>query len=229
LTSDKMLGDSIEGFRNLKMNLLEQNNELHFSGASFHPSIKTLLPDTNEYCYQFYGFADTVKNRSVLYIGIPPASINSDAFTYYNEYDLSSIIMKKIIRRDLVLANDTIKRIIVTSYTDTMDITAILLKATLLNDFSWLEPVEKFTSMTLDNFRYFLDINRGSTDTTIIALNWLGALKQPVYFTGSGYAGNGGTIPVEFRELAATTRILSLQNPYSVKMLVVSGLTMSDK
>ncbi|HMA64293.1 MAG: hypothetical protein ACM31E_05895 [Fibrobacterota bacterium] len=228
LTSEKIVGDSIEGFRNLKMKLLEQNNVLHFSGASFHPSITTLLPDTNEYCYQFYGFADTVKNQSVLYIGIPPASINSDAFTYYNEYDLSSVLMKKIIRQDLVTANDTIKRIIVTSYTDTLSITAILLKAALLNDFSWLEPVDKFSLMTLDNFRYFLEINRGSTDTTIVALNWLSALKQPVYFTGSGYAGNGGTIPQEFSGLAASTRILSLQNPYSVKMLVVSGLTVGE-
>jgi len=228
LTSGKILGDSVEGFRNLKMNLLEQNNVLHFSGASFHPSITTLLPDTNEYCYQFHGFADTVKNQSVLYIGIPPASINSDAFTFYSEYDLSSVMMKKIIRSDLVLANDTIKRIIVTSYTDTMSITAILLKAALLNDFAWLEPVDKFPSMTLDNFRYFLEINRGSTDPTIIALNWLGALKQPVYFSGIGYAGNGGTIPLEFTEIAATTRLLPLQIPYSVKTLVVSGLTVGE-
>jgi len=225
LTSEKILGDSIEGFRNLKMKLFEQNGILHFSGASFHPSIKTLLPDTNEYCYQFYGFADTVNNQSVLYIGIPPASINSDTFSLYNEYDLSSILMKKIIRRDLVSVNDTIKRIIVTSYTDTLSITSILLKIALLNDIAWLEPVDQFSSMTLDNFRYFLDINHGSTDTTIVALNWLGTLKQPVYFTGNGYAGNGAAIPLEFRGLAATNRILPLQNPYSVKMLTVSWLT----
>jgi hypothetical protein len=228
LTSEKMLGDSIEGFRNLKMNVLEKNNIMHFSGASFHPSITTLLPDTNEYCYQFYGFADTVKNQSVLYIGIPPASINSDAFTLYNEYDLSSVLMKKIIRRDLVSVNDTLKRIIVTSYTDTLSITSILLRIALLNDVSWLEPVDKFASMTLDNFRYFLDVNHGSTDTTIVALNWLSALKQPVYFTGSGYAGNGGTIPLEFRGLASTARILALQNPYSVKMLEPSGLMVGE-
>jgi hypothetical protein len=228
LTSENVLGDSIEGFRNLKMKMLEQNNILHFSGASFHPSITTLLPDTNEYCYQFYGFADTVKNQSVLYIGIPPASINSDAFTLYNEYELSSVLMKKIIRRDLVSVNDTIKRIIVTSYTDTVSITSILLRIALLNDVSWLEPVDKFSTMTLDNFRCFLDINRGSTDTTIVALNWLSGLKQPVYFTGSGYAGNGGSIPQEFLGLASTARILPLQNPYSVKMLVVNGLTVGE-
>lgn len=225
LTSDNILGDSLEGFRNLKMKLLEQNDILHFSGASYHPSITTLLPDTNEYCYQFYGFADTAQNKSVLYIGIPPASINSDSFLYYNEYDLSSVLMKKIIRRDLIGVNDTIKRIIVTSYTDTLSITSILLKIALLNDVSWLEPVDKFSSMTLDNFRYFLDVNRGSSDSTIVALNWLSGLKQPVYFTGSGYAGNGGIIPPQFQVLASTAWILPLQNPYRVKTMVLSGVT----
>jgi hypothetical protein len=223
LTSQEILDDTLDGFRNLKINLFEKSNVLHISGASYHPNIQDLLPDTFEYCYEFYGFSDTLKNQSILYIGVPPATINNAEFSIFSEYDLSSVISKRFIRKDILTLNDTIKQCVVTSYTDSLTLQEIFDSIVKTGDISWLRPVDKLDSITMENFNYFLELNKNSTNADLVSILWLKQLKQPVYFNNRGYAGNGLVAPEEFTTLASTGRILTLQNPWQIKNLIVEA------
>ncbi len=218
--SDSTL-DGENGFRNVSLQLVEKNGVLHLSGGVYLPRLLDLIPDTVEYCYTFFGLADMQQNRSILSIGLPPASIDSDDLTLLSKYSISSIIARKLIRKDLRTLNDTLKRCVVTSYKDSLSLLQIF-DSVLVAGLGWLRPVEEIETITIEDFFYFVELNRNINDVnfrTFLVLIELS--KQPVYFDHSGYVGNGEKVPDSFRSLAAIKCLLSIQSPRAVRGLTV--------
>lgn len=220
IESDSVLGDT-SGFKNVVLQLIEKNGILHLSGGAFHPHIVNLIPDTVEYCYTFYGLADMIQNRSILYVGLPPASIDSDTITLFSKYSISSIIARKFIREDLRTLNDTLKQCVVTSYKDSLSLLQVF-DSVLVKGLVWLRPVKEIETISVEDLFYFFELNKNIDDVNFRSFRLLLQLaKQPVYFDHSGYVGNGDRVPDAFSSLAAIKCLLSIQSPRSVKGLSV--------
>jgi hypothetical protein len=219
--SDSTLGDPMEGFRKLSLQLVEKEGILHLSGASYHPHLLNLIPDTTEYCYEFYGISDIENNRSMLYVGLPPASIDSDEFSLISKYNVASIIARRMIRSDLRTLNDTLKQCVVTSYKDTLTLKQIV-DSILVAGIGWMHPASELETITLEEFFYFIEINKNNNDVTFFPfITLLELTKQPVYFDRSGYVANGESVPVDFASIAAVNRLLAIQSPLAVRNLLV--------
>jgi hypothetical protein len=221
IESDSLLADSINGFKKVSLQLIEKNGVLHLSGGAYHPHLLDIIPDTIEYCYEFYGLADMVNNRSLLYVGLPPASIDSGDSTLFSRYSISSITARKFIREDLRTLNDTLKRCIVTSYKDSLSLAQIL-DSIKVAGFGWLRPANEIETISVEDFFYFFELNKNADDVNFRKFLVLIELaKQPVYFDHSGYVANGDSVPDAFTSLASIKCLLSIQNPRVVRELTV--------
>lgn len=220
IESDSILVDT-SGFKNVVLQLIEKDGILHLSGGAYHPRILNLIPDTVEYCYTFYGLADMVQNRSILYVGLPPATIADDDVTLFSKYSISSIVARKFVRQDLRTLNDTLKRLVVTSYKDSLSLLQIF-DSVLVAGLGWLRPVKEIENITIEDFFYFVELNKNVDDANFREFRLLMELsKQPVYFDRSGYVANGERIPDSFVLLAAIKCLLSIQSPKMVRGLTV--------
>jgi hypothetical protein len=219
--SDSILGDSDEGFRKLSLQLVEKEGILHLSGASYHPHLLNLIPDTTEYCYEFYGVCDVRKNLSVLYVGLPPASIDNNDFSIMSNYGIASVIARRIIRQDIRALNDTLKQCVVTSYKDKLTL-KVIFDSIQVAGIGWLHPANEIEVMALEEFFYFIEINKNINSVNFLSfIDLLELTKQPVYFDRFGYVANGEQVPGAFKTLAAIKCLLSIQNPQMVRNLSV--------
>jgi hypothetical protein len=220
IESDSILGDT-PGFKNVALQLIEKNGILHLSGGAYLPHIVDLIPDTVEYCYTFYGLADMMQNRSILYVGLPPASVDSDDLTLLSKYSISSIVARRFVRQDLRTLNDTLKRFVVTSYKDSLSLLQIF-DSVLVAGLGWLRPVKEIENITIEDFFYFVELNQNVDDENFRKFRLLMELsKQPVYFDRSGYVANGDRVPDAFISLAAIKCLLAIQSPRVVRELTV--------
>jgi hypothetical protein len=221
IESDSILIDT-SGFKKVVLQLVEKDGVLHLSGGAYHPRLLNLIPDTVEYCYEFYGVADMVNNRSILYVGLPPATIDNDDITLFSKYSISSIITRKFVRQDLRMLNDTLKRCVVTSYKDSLSLLQIF-DSVLVKGIGWLRPVKEFETITVEDFIYFVELNKNVDDANFRSFRLLLELaKQPVYFDRSGYVGNGDRVPDSFISLATIKCLLAIQKPQAVRGLSVN-------
>jgi hypothetical protein len=220
IESDSILVDT-SGFKKVALQLIEKNGILHLSGGAYHPRILNLIPDTVEYCYTFYGLADMIQNRSILYVGLPPALIDSGDLTLLSKYSVSSFIARKLIRENLRTLNDTLKQCIVTSYRDSLPLQKIY-DSVMVAGLGWLRPVKEIETITIEDFFYFVELNKNVDDVNFRSFRLLLELaKQPVYFDQTGYVANGDLVPDAFTYLASVKCLLSIQNPRAIRNLTI--------
>jgi hypothetical protein len=219
--SDSILGNSTNGFKKVSLQLIEKSGVLHLSGGAYHPQLLDLIPDTVEYCYEFYGLVDMMNNRSILYAGLPPASIDSNDLTLLSKYSIASIMARRSIREDFRTLNDTLKRCVVTSYKDSLSLLHIF-DSVRVAGLDWLRPVKEFETITVEDFFFFFELNRSVNDENFRKILVLLELaKQPIYFDRTGYIANGERVPDAFISLAAIKCLLSIQKPRAVRDLTV--------
>jgi hypothetical protein len=120
------------------------------------------------------------------------------------------------------MLNDTLKRCVVTSYKDSLSLLQIF-DSVLVKGIGWLRPVKEFETITVEDFIYFVELNKNVDDANFRSFRLLLELaKQPVYFDRSGYVGNGDRVPDSFISLATIKCLLAIQKPQAVRGLSVN-------
>ncbi len=212
-------GDIAESFIYL---LYEQNGIVHLSGSTYHPYLDSILGDTVGYCYTYTAVADTFRNQSVVNLGLPPATY-PDTTLLFTEYGITNIYGRVFIDYEIKTLDDSSKMILATSFKDSFTILEILTDTTIT-----LRPPSDADSMTVDDLIYYLELNKNillflsdEEKAEYIALLWILKLRQPVYFSFLGYAGNGDIPPLGFAAIAAIKCNRPLLIPLEVKELVI--------
>lgn len=209
----------------LRLLLSEREGVIHLSGCSYHPNIDGILPDTIGHCYIFTGTADTLADKSIIHLGLPPARYARNDSSLFTTYGLSRMFTKAIINQELDALDDTTKMVVVTSYTDSLTIEEIFDSILVAGSAEFLSPPESLATITVEQFEYFLELNASIGDSAdqkeFAELLWVLKLEQPVYFTTSGYAGNGTVVPTGFGYLAEVPPSLSPLVPREIRDLTV--------
>ncbi len=207
--------------------LYENNGVVHLSAASYHPFLDSILVDTVGHCYTYTAVADTNANQAVVKLGLPPASYN-DTTLIFTEYGIANLFGRYFINYELAALDDSSKMILATSYKDSLSILAILTLMATNPNFQ-LRPASEVNTMTVDDLIFYLAINKNilpllkpQERIKYIALLWVLKLRQPVYFSRFGYAGNGETIPLGFEVIAATPCNRGVHIPRQVRDLVIT-------
>ena len=206
--------------------LYEEKGIVHLSASTYHPYLDSILGDTVGYCYTYTAVADTIENKAVVNLGLPPATY-ADTALLFTEYGISNIYGRFFIDYEIKTLDDSSKMILATSYKDSLTILDILWKIENDTSFTLRDPSEA-DSITVEDLVYYLELNKGiivllSPEEKIkyIALLWILKLTQPVYFNEGGYAGNGETVPSGFETIAAITCNRSQLIPLTVKELSI--------
>ncbi|MBN1980797.1 MAG: hypothetical protein JW795_04660 [Chitinivibrionales bacterium] len=207
----------------LRFSLSQRDAIIQLSASVYFPFLDSLLVDTVGHCYTYTALADSAANRSVITIGIPPA-IGTDTARIFTDYGIATVLSGAFIHYQIPKLPDTLKRILVTSYKDTLSIPIILWK--MVNDPAFtLHNSDEIVSMASADLKLFLFLNSGIVDPQIqkdfTALLWLLKLRQPLYFNAAGYVGNGPEVPHAFQLLVATPVSRALFVPALVKQLVI--------
>lgn len=200
-----------DGASTMRFSYLERDGIVHVSGCSYHPHLDSILPDTVGYCYLFTGVGDTLANKAIINLGLPPGTYNENGPSLYTDYGIANLFSRHALHYDIPLLDDTLKQWVATSYTRSLSIDSIYLR---LEQGYWtadsLEPASAIDGMTVDDLKTYLALNQDISDlearAELQALQWLVLLDQPVFFDALGYAGNGpdpGDIPAGFEDLAA--------------------------
>jgi hypothetical protein len=205
---------------------IEEGGILHVSGSAYYPDLDIILDNSTGYCYTFKGAADMNADQAIMNLGIPPADYGNNDDAIYTTYGLADMVLEAIIAEEIPTLNDTLKSIIVTSYTDNMTIEEIVGKIVMSGNMDFLYPPEEIDNMTIGDFRTFLTINESVSDPQLRAdisgLLWVSALTQPVYFNSAGYAGNGDDVPAGFGNLAGIDVLCETPVPSEVATLQVA-------
>jgi len=224
VTSDAIT-DTSEEIKKLRLYLKEKNNLIHMSACAYIPYIDSLLPDTTEYCYVLVGITDSTANKGVVQLGIPPATYAQNDTTLFTTYGLSQVYRRAILTNRIPSLSDTLKSLIVTSYTDSMTIQQIVQNIIEDGNADFLYPPEAITTMTVEQLHYVLELNQNVVDSVKQAefkeLLWILKLEQPVYFNSNGYAGNGSIPPNEFTYLTEVPLIVAPIAPSTVRALEI--------
>ncbi len=206
----------------------EKEGMIHMSGSSYHPFIKGILTDTVGYCYTYTAVVDTLKNRAVVKLAIPPGSY-ADSAHMFTTYGVADMFGKACINElKKPTTDDSIKMVIVTSYKDSLNLDTISYK--LKNDTTFtLHDKSEIDSMTLSDLKSFLLINRKITNRELklkyAIILWLIKLAQPVYFDERGYRGNGKhLIPSGFETIKDISCTRPVIIPKHVKELVIQSV-----
>jgi len=222
----KLLVDTGDLAQSFKYSLCQENRILHLSGSSYHPFMDSILGDTMGYCYTYTAVADTLLNRAVVNLGLPPASY-ADTTLLFTSYGIADIYGRYFIAHEINNLSDTSKMILSTSFKDSMSILQIL--DTLIKDPNFkLRPASDADSMTVADLIFYLELNKNilplltlQDQIKYMELLWILKLRQPVYFTWLGYAGNGDKIPAGFEAIAATTCNRPRFIPLSIKEMKI--------
>ncbi len=222
---DSLKSRDHDAIRTLRLMLEERNGLIHMSGCSYHPFVDSILPDTIGHCYVFTGTADTAQNRSMIHLGLPPASYAHNDSTLFTTYGLAQMFTRALFSSRIPHVDDTLKSIIVTSYSDSMTIDQILSRVDSTGATDFLYPPDSIETMTIEDFDLFLKLNASVSDSTsraeFAALLWVLRLDQPVYFSSDGYAGNGMPAPKAFWYLERAPEVLEPLVPREVRDMVV--------
>jgi len=225
ISADEVLGTENEEFQKGKLSLRESGGIVHISGSSYHPNIDSIFPGVTGHCYTFTGVVDTAANQAIIKLGLPPAHYQQNDNTLFTTYGIANAFMSSIMIQEIPLLNDTLKRLLVTSYKDSMSVEQLLAKIALTGSIDFLHEASEIVSMTNDDFMYLLKINENISDpearADIASILWISALEQPVYFNSIGYVGNGSVVPSGFGNLASIDCSIAPFAPSSVRDLTI--------
>lgn len=213
----------------LQFAYVERDGIVHVSGCSYHPKLDSLLPDTMGHCYIFTGVGDTLANKAIVNLGLPPGTYADNDQTLYTTYGIAELFSRYVVRETVPPLDDTLKQWIATSYTRELPIDTIHARIVLGE---WtadsLEPASTIDNATVEDLATFLELNEEISDleaqADLQAIQWLTLLDQPVFFDIAGYAGNGPDpedIPAGFSYLAEITPELPSFVPSEVAGLVI--------
>ena len=218
----RVLVDTSDIAQSFMYALYEQGGIVHLSASTYHPYLDSILGDTVGYCYTYTAVADTIKNKAVVNLGLPPATY-ADTALLFTKYGISNIYSRVFIDYEIKTLDDSSKMILATSFKDSVTVLEILTDTTIT-----LRPPSDADSMTVDDLIFYLELNKNilpflSLEDKIkyMALLWIIKLTQPVYFNEGGYVGNGETVPSGFEEIAQTHCICPLFIPVNVKELTI--------
>jgi hypothetical protein len=205
---------------------MEKDNLIQVSGSSYHPEMDSILASVKGHCYTFSGIADPVADKSIVNLGLPPANYNKNDGTLFSTYGIAEMWTSSIIQKEIPKMPDTLKSIIVTSYTKDLTVEQILTSIITAPGSFQLMPADSINSITPDQLQEFLKINE-SISLPIIraqlnAILWLSEVTQPVYFNWIGYAGNGATVPAGFTYLSKVAVDLDAVVPSSMVTLTIN-------
>ncbi len=211
---------------NIKISLMEKDKLIQVSGSSYHPEMDSIMASVKGHCYTFSGIADPVADKSIVNLGLPPASYNKNDGALFSTYGIAEMWTSSIIQKEIPKMLDSLKMFIVTSYTKDMTIEQILTSLFTSPGSFQLLPADSINSITPDQLQEFLKINE-SISAPIIraqlnAILWLSEITQPVYFNWIGYAGNGATVPAGFTYLSNVTVDLDAVVPSSMVTLTIN-------
>lgn len=218
--------NNIDDPSNIKISLMEKDNLIQVSGSSYHPEMDSIMAGVKGHCYTFSGIADPVADKSIINLGLPPANYNKNDGTLFSTYGIAEMWTSSIIQKEIPKMSDTLKSIIVTSYTKDLTVEQILTSIITAPGSLQLMPADSINSITPDQLQEFLKINE-SISLPIIraqlnAILWLSEVTQPVYFNWIGYAGNGATVPAGFTYLSKVAVDLDAVVPSSMVTLTIN-------
>lgn len=210
----------------IKLSLMEKDNLIQVSGSSYHPEMDSLIAGVKGHCYTFMGIADPVADKSIINLGLPPAAYNKNDNALFSTYGIAEMWTSSIIQKEIPKMSDTLKSIIVTSYTKDMTVEQIIGSLITQPGSFQLLPADSINSITPAQLQEFLKINESISAPLIRAqLNailWLSEITQPVYFNWIGYAGNGTTVPAGFAYLSKVAVDLKAVVPSSMVTLTIN-------
>lgn len=219
--TQKPLLDTASTAQKFKFLLQDTMGIIHISGTSHHPYSTDILPKVKGYCYTYTAVVDSAANKAKVNLGIAPDTVTDTTLLFssdINGYSIAAIYGKYFINHDIAQLPDSVKQWIVTSYKDTLSLDIIFLK--LLNDTNFtLHPANEIASMTIEDLKFFLYLNR-NLDNDFKKLLWVLRISQPVYFYKNGYAGNGEA-PFGFEALEKIACSQPKMKPLDVKNLVI--------
>lgn len=222
--------------QHLRYKAIEKEGIVHVSGGSYHPNMDSILVDTVGHCYIFKAKADTVKNKAVVSLGLPPADFPGAGNEIFTTYGIGDLFANRILREIKTSADTGFQMLIVKSYKDSMSIDSIFAKLDSTKTPSILErwnfwkslpDPSEIQNMTIEDLKYFLELNKNISDAKarrdfqqfMVVMN----LEQPVYFDENGYAGNGDVMPSsDYLGLTLSDFGLSTLIPLEVKNLQIT-------
>jgi hypothetical protein len=211
---------------NVKIALFEKDNLIQVSGSSYHPEMDSIINGVKGHCYTFIGIADPVADKSIINLGLPPADYAKNDAALFSTYGIAEMWMSSIIQKEIPKLSDTVKSVIVTSYTNNITIEQIVLSMQTSPGSITLLPPDAINSITPEQLKKFLKINESISAPLIRAefnaILWLSEITQPVYFNRFGYAGNGTTVPAGFAYLNNAAVDLDPVVPNSMVTLTIN-------
>lgn len=228
VTSDQPPTTDPDGPQNFTISMKEKNGIVHLAGGSYHPNVDSILPagqDEVGYCYNYKARVDTLANRAIVDLGLPPATYADNDTSLFTTYGIHNAFGNRIINWDVPALPDSVKSWIATSYKDSVSVDSLAIK--LMNgSLSALRPASDVDNMTLTDLNYFLELNKDIPDSSdkseVRALLFVTNLTQPVYFDKDGYVANGETVPSLFTDLDDVTFLLDAIVPNAVTTLTIS-------
>ena len=209
--------------RSFKYSLYEENAIIHLSASTCLPYLDSILKDTVGYNYTYTALADTITNRAIVNLGIPPKNCTSnDSLVIFDTYGIANIYGKAFVYYYMQSLTELQKRIVVTSYKENMRIDTIFLKIAG-GDTAFLHPSSEIETMTVSDLKLFLEINKELDPNAFADLLWILKLDQPVYFNFLGYVGNGKKVPPGFETLAAIKCNRPIFVPWEVATMTITG------
>lgn len=209
--------------RSFKYSLYEENAIIHLSASTCLPYLDSILKDTVGYNYTYTALADTVTNRAIVNLGVPPMSCTSnDSLVIFDTYGIANIYGKAFVYYYIQNLTELQKRIIVTSYKENMRVDTICKKIEG-GDTAFLHPSSEIAAMTVSDLKLFLEINKELDPNAFKDLLWILKLDQPVYFNFLGYVGNGKKVPFGFETLAAIKCNRPIFVPWEVATMTITG------
>lgn len=217
---------NIDDPSSIKISLMEKDNLIQVSGSSWHPEMDSIIAGVKGYCYTFMGIADPIADKSIVNLGLPPADYSKNDGTLFSTYGISEMWTSSIIQKEIPKMSDTLKMIIVTSYTKDMTVEQIITSLVTSPGSFQLLPADSINSITPGQLQAFLKINE-SISAPIIraqlnAILWLSEITQPVYFSHIGYVGNGATVPAGSAYLSKVAVDLDAVVPSSMVTLTIN-------
>ncbi len=217
-----------------KYTITKLGDIINISAATYFPKWK-LTGETVGRLYEYTAVVNDAPgvNQAKVNLGLPSDTVNSvDTSVIFGTYGVESVWGNAFIAAIKVNPNDTLKGLIVKSYTNKISVDSLFARA-IAGDTtvvpSILASSSGISNMTIPDLNTFCQLNKNSTNPetarNLNSIIWILKLAQPVYFCEAGtghpfYAGNANSLPSGFDNTIAEPFSIDPINPSSMPSLL---------